>query len=105
MNKREFEPGFRICRNKGFHITFENGWTISVQFGPGNYCGNRDLPFSRDYAEEVPHSSTAEIALIDPEGSFFAIDGDDVKGWVSPGDVLRFMNMIARKKVKSEVVS
>ena len=24
--------------NKGFQLTFENGLTISVQFGSGNYC-------------------------------------------------------------------
>lgn len=96
------EPGFRICGNKGFHITFKNGWTISVQFGPGNYCGNRDLPFSRDYSEPVPHCTTAEIALIDPEGHFFALDGDDVKGWVPPDEVLRLMNKIAKKQVKTE---
>ena len=23
----------------GFHITFDNGWTISVQWGPGNRAG------------------------------------------------------------------
>ena len=26
--------GFTSNSNKGFQITFENGWTISVQFGP-----------------------------------------------------------------------
>lgn len=27
--------------NKGFQLTFSNGYTISVQFGAGNYCKNR----------------------------------------------------------------
>jgi hypothetical protein len=27
---------FRINDNKGFSITFDNGYTVSVQFGPGN---------------------------------------------------------------------
>ena len=36
---------FRICSDptnlgKGFHMTFANGKTISVQFGRGNYCDN-----------------------------------------------------------------
>jgi hypothetical protein len=31
---------FKITHKKGFHITFENDYTVSVQFGPGNYCDN-----------------------------------------------------------------
>jgi hypothetical protein len=31
---------FKSTENKGFQMTFENGWTISVQFGYGNYCDN-----------------------------------------------------------------
>lgn len=27
--------------NKGFQLTFSNGYTISIQFGMGNYCKNR----------------------------------------------------------------
>ena len=33
-------PGFNITSNKGFQITFENGWIVSVQWGPGNHCAN-----------------------------------------------------------------
>ena len=28
---------------KGFGMTFDNGFTISVQWGKGNYSSNRDL--------------------------------------------------------------
>jgi len=30
----------------GFHIEFPNGWKISVQWGPGNYCETRRKPVS-----------------------------------------------------------
>ena len=30
-----------ITQGKGFQLKFANGWTVSVQFGWGNYCGNR----------------------------------------------------------------
>ena len=33
---------FLITRNKGFRITFENGFAISVQWGPENYCERKD---------------------------------------------------------------
>jgi hypothetical protein len=35
---------FKSTNNKGFQMTFENGWTISVQFGYGNYCDNSRHP-------------------------------------------------------------
>ena len=37
---------FSISGNRGFQMTFENGYTVSVQFGPGNYCDNYSLPLS-----------------------------------------------------------
>ena len=32
---------FGTNRNKGFNMTFENGFTISVQWGTENYCARR----------------------------------------------------------------
>lgn len=43
-------PGFKITGVKGFHITFENGWTVSVQFGGGNYSDNYDEPIGALHA-------------------------------------------------------
>ena len=80
---------FSISDNKGFQITFENGYSVSVQFGPGNYCENMDLPYN--HGEEVPMSNTAETALISPDG-FVAYQGDDVQGHMSPKDVLELLN-------------
>lgn len=36
---------FGITDGKGFHVTFENGWTISVQFGPCNYGDHYHVRF------------------------------------------------------------
>jgi hypothetical protein len=80
---------FSISDNKGFQITFENGYSVSVQFGPGNYCENKDLPYN--HGEEVPMSNTAETALISPDG-FVEYRGDDVQGHMSPKDVLELLN-------------
>jgi len=87
----------------GFQIDFENGWTVSIQFGIGNYCGNRDNkgnPF-----KDIPdflECNTAEIAAwrTDARGtstSWYTFeDGDQVDGWQTPNKVLEFMNMIAK---------
>ena len=36
---------FIATRNKGFRMGFDNGFEISVQWGPGNYCAKRDTDF------------------------------------------------------------
>jgi len=62
---------FRITYGKGFGITFLNGWTISVQFGVGNYADNYEMHMddwreaNRLAGEQGSH--TAECAVIDPQ--------------------------------------
>lgn len=86
--------------HKGFHIRFENGVIASVQWGAGNYCDNhfpedRDFSFSKD-----AESNDAEVAAMDINGKFITkkVDPercpeyDDVIGWLSPEDVLDFLN-------------
>ena len=80
---------FEISNNKGFHITYKNGYTVSVQFGGGNYCTNRDLPIE-DYGKSVPPSDTAETALMTKDG-FVEYQGEDVQGYMSPSEVLKLM--------------
>lgn len=97
---------FKVTRGKGFHITFANGWGISVQFGIGNYCENRNHisdPFPSDYGKAELEagergSASAEIAIMNPEGDLVHQDDwdDSVKGWVTPDDVLEIMNRISK---------
>ena len=54
---------FKITGSKGFHITFENGYTVSVQFGGGNYCDNYDMPIGSEPNKVVLTSSDAEVAV------------------------------------------
>lgn len=97
-SKKSRSPGFAITGGKGFHITFENGWTVSVQFGGGNYSDNYDEPIgvSRgDLAYELPRSGTAEIAAWGPDGKWHDFGEDTVAGWKTPAEVLSFMQEIA----------
>jgi len=63
-------------------MRFENGYTVSVQFGPDNYCEKRvvsgNVEPSREHAWTSPD---AEIAVFDPEGKFVNLGSDDVQGW------------------------
>jgi len=54
----------RITYGKGVHYIFDNGVTVSVQIGGGNYCNNYGFPIgpiTRD--NPLPSSNTAEIAI------------------------------------------
>lgn len=59
MQKKN-KKGFTICDNKGFHIAFQNGWVVSVQFGRGNYSENYDLIFSDPKAKDYPSKEGME---------------------------------------------
>lgn len=106
---------FKICEGKGFQITFDNGWTVSVQFGPGNYCENRNesLSFYTDIDHRNAVSRDAEIAAWPerregdkPCEGWYDFGGygegedyypEHVKGWVKPNELLAFLNEIANK--------
>ena len=49
---------FKITEGKGFHMTFDNGCTVSVQIGRGNYGGNYGLSFG----DPILPSRLAEFA-------------------------------------------
>ena len=50
--------------HRGFKYTLTNGYTLSVAFGPGNYCDNRDKPLFED--ETWYESSDFEVAVFEP---------------------------------------
>ena len=96
----------------GFQIDFENGWTVSIQFGIGNYCDNRynkGNPFT-----DIPDfldSTTAEIAAWPTKArgwskgtstnEWYQFEhGDQVDGYRKPNTVLEFMNMVSKFGVK-----
>lgn len=95
------DKGFVSTMRKGFHMTFENGLTASIQWGAGNYCDNRfdyDFTFSKD-----AESDTAEIAVwdangdwVDPQDFFnYDISSDGmVAGWLTPAQVVDFLSAV-----------
>lgn len=95
---------FKITGGKGVQMTFANGWTVSVQFGSGNYCDHYNRsPRSGEHWETVQAntgaigSTTAEIAAWDADGTWYNFGDDTVKGYVKADDVVTFMTLIANK--------
>ncbi len=66
---------FSITGGRGFQLKLQNGVTISVQFGPGNYCEHyEDLDinsFEKVRISEIWQSNNAEIAAWDSFGHWF----------------------------------
>lgn len=101
---------FTACQNKGFQIGFPNGVTVSVQFGPHNYCEHHhtDADYNAPAQEQFWESQTAEVAAFRTDGGAGAwvhppefkenfCDGD-VIGHLNATRVLEFINACAAMK-------
>ena len=94
---------FAITQGSGFQLTLENGWTVSVQFGAGNYASNRDADFFAAKKENFWESTTAEIAAwygeregIGTENWYDFGNESRIKGWCSADEVVEFLGMVSK---------
>ena len=95
---------FVATRNKGFAMTFDNNYTISVQWGTENYCEKKnttihstDPHWPVDPMEHTRWESlSAEIAVFEGERMLsVATDGvDDVIGWLGTDDVAKIITIV-----------
>ena len=95
---------FISSENKGFRMKFDNGFAISVQWGPGNYCERKsyhDLEAPRK--ERFWESVTAEVAVFEDISDEKHIGsrmisigkfGDDVIGWLCADDVAKIIAIV-----------
>ena len=102
---------FLATRNKGFRMTFENGFAISVQWGPGNYCEKKDEDFDKPMDERFWESCSAEIAVIDTNNNMqenssvgmISLGRDTVEGWVSADQVAKVIAVVQSAKTINEI--
>ena len=95
---------FKITNHKGFRMGFENGFEISVQWGPGNYCERKDEDFNKPQEERFWESRTAEIAIFDSkDDSMITLSEDNVDGWLTPDKVAKVITMVSLAKTKNEI--
>jgi len=88
----------KSTNNKGFSLTFRNGWTISVQFGYGNYCANHHHPGGFDFNKTQPvvESSNAEIAIWNADGEWFNFGTDTVNGYCTANEVAEWIEKVSK---------
>ena len=97
---------FVATRNKGFAMTFNNGFTISVQWGTENYCEKRHTTIHPTDPMEHKRwdSLSAEIAVFDNEGMISIGDTDEVLGWCSAEDVAKYIAIVSSAKDANEII-
>lgn len=71
--------------NKGFQVTFDNGYTASIQYGKCNYCDRKDYSIG-SLNEPLPNDITCsnfEMAVWDKDNNWVRLtEHDDVAGYV-----------------------
>ena len=82
------------CSNKGFRMTFDNNWAVSVQIGVMNYCVNRNDNDHSNRTWETPQECpNAEIAVFSPNGDYAL--PNDVEGYLRPEIVAADIGFVA----------
>ena len=77
MAREELKKGFMSTENKGFSMTFENGLSISVQWGTSNYCEKQhSFEYGIEMKKNTWKSYDAEIAVITKDRRFVGIAED-----------------------------
>ena len=76
-----------ITDHKGFFLKFINGWTISVQFGKGNYCEKRRSEIDDARNSNNWTSENAEVFVGDPQGNCLSFSVDGVLPFASSDQV------------------
>jgi hypothetical protein len=80
--------------SKGVQLKLENGYTVSIQWGTGNYCQNYGHR-PKSSGELLPESETAETAVIDAVGNFVSYKGNDVQARQTVEDVIQTLALVA----------
>ena len=96
---------FVATRNKGFAMTFENGFGISVQWGTENYCEKKSFNTDTDpMKHDRWESLSAEIAIY-KDKKFIDLGDDQVIGWLSPDKVAKVIEGVSSAESSEEIIN
>ena len=97
-----------LTGNKGIHLKFDNGITLSIQFGLGNYCSNLNADMKLSLGNRV-ESADAEIAAFNDSNLWFNfstltfLEPPNVKGYVSFNEVLDYITYFRNYKTGNSI--
>ena len=88
---------FTLNNGSGFSVELDNGWTVSVQWGSGNYGSNRHKKLELTYSfNSRLVARTVEVRAWNGETDWKFPDGEEVRGYCKPEEVLRFMEAVSQ---------
>lgn len=96
---------FTICEGKGFTMKFSNGNTVSVQWGPLNYCERKSLNITKinqPMNTGFWNSEDAEVAAWDKDGNKHNFGYETISGWMSADEVLEFISFVGNNKLNTK---
>lgn len=101
INENSFfnDEKMKIDKNfSGISMTFDNGNTISIQWGMGNYSSTRTIN------KPSPKCTSAEVAIWDENDEWARIDEIEgiVKGWVESDEIAKLI-FLASTNTISEI--
>ena len=97
---------FVATRNKGFAMTFENGFGISVQWGTENYCEKKSFNTDTDPMEHNRWKSlSAEVAVYEGKRMLSIGEHDEVIGWLSADKVAKIIEGVASAESSDEIIN
>ena len=91
MKNKAFKTTTEKGYNDGFQMTFENGCTISVQFGKHNYSDEGETT-----AEVAAWDNQGNWLMFDGEKWFEIEDGSDVIAHQSSGEVAKLIYTLSQ---------
>jgi hypothetical protein len=100
----------KITKGQGFTLRLPNGWTVSVQIGPGGYHSNRHFGLLDITPDEAAREAGAtgshdmEIYIIDAHDRLVEIPSNHpqtVEAYADSGRLLELLNWAASHKVGS----
>lgn len=86
----DYEGHNYVHHLRGFHLPFETGAILSVQWGTGYYCANRESWSEACRDAEISVWPAPDGAMID-----WAWSHDIVVGWVTTTEVLHIIDLLA----------
>ena len=93
---------FKATKNKGFTMKFENGYTISVQFGEGNYCStiNEDNEFTTSISAEVAIYDKDKMLDVFPS---YGGNNTEVEGYLDSNEVAQLIEIVSKSDTSKEI--
>ena len=92
--------------HRGFEMTMTNGYTVSVQFGPGSISSVKnfalDEPISLDTIDEKVENAEIMVFASDGKAIPFKSNGEVSKGHVSPDELVGILTWVMRREVENE---